>query len=117
MPERLQHLPLHLQIGAEVAVGGSDADVTQIITDDGQVDAGLKEGDRTTVSKRVGSDPALMQVWNGLSGTRAVLGEQVANSVAGEWRTPSATEDHGRRFVVWVMAIEQDLEGLSCLRP
>ena len=49
-PERLECLALRLQIRRDVATGGGDAGMPQIVTDHRDIDAGLQECDGTTVS-------------------------------------------------------------------
>lgn len=48
-PEGFEHVTLHLQIGRDVAVGCGDAGVAEIITDDGDIDAGLQQRHGTAV--------------------------------------------------------------------
>ena len=60
LPERLDNSALHLQVGGDVAIRGRYAGVSEVVADDGEVDASLEERDGAAVPKDVrrGRGPA-----------------------------------------------------------
>jgi hypothetical protein len=49
LPERLEHLTLHLEIACEVSAGGRDARVSEVVADYAHVNTRLEKGHRAAV--------------------------------------------------------------------
>jgi len=73
LPECLQNLSFHLQVAAEIAAGGSDADVTKIVADHGQFHTGLEKRDGTTVAEHVWCDVQTAEARDTLRGASDAL--------------------------------------------
>ena len=82
LPERVEHVALHLEVAGDVATRGRDAGVPEVVADDRDVDARLEQRHGAAVSKDVGTDAAAAQHWMSVGGTTGVGLEQVSDAVA-----------------------------------
>jgi transposase len=93
LPERLEHLPLHVEVGCQIAARGGDARVSQIVADDAHVDPGLKECNSAAVPEDVGRDVTTAQRRPCLGRLANVLFDEVRDAIAGERRAARIAED------------------------
>jgi transposase len=92
-PERLECLAFHLEVGRDVATGRGHARVSQVITDDGNVVAGLQQGDGTAVAKDMRGDAPPAKGRYILCRHRHVFAQDVGDAVSRERFAATAEEN------------------------
>ena len=115
LPERLECFAFHLEVCRDVTTGRGNARVSQVIADDGDVVAGLQQGDGTAVAKHMGGDVPPTERWNIVRRQRHVLAQDIGDTIARE-RFPTAAEENR---IAWTALLHgwQTLQSGGRFRP
>jgi len=116
LPKRVERGAFELEVAVGVAARGDDARVSEVITDDSEIDAGLEQRTGTAMAKRVRCYSFGKRFIMSFRGG-GILSDEMCRAVSGKREGTGSAEDRRSGIVIVVRTRDQRLECGHRIRP
>jgi hypothetical protein len=89
----LKRFAFHFEIGRDVSACRGDARVAEVVTDYGNIDTRLQQGDGAAVAQNMWSDMMTAESGMALCCALDVLGNDIGNAITRKWSTSRVVKE------------------------